>query len=367
MTPTITKRRKRPSSSLRSRRKSLFTDGVIVHVLLLILIVVVSSQEVVSAFQQHPNNISTNTNAASSRSRRRTSFTMGERQQVSSTSTSTTRLSFNDLDDSSNSYTTCTINHQQWCRRIFNYSPTLLAASSVTSTSATRNHPSSSIHGSDEQDNNDVDIYLDFLEKRYRRIHENDDKNEKDDQKRDELLSAMDWFVGHNNKKKIIDNDDDDDDENNTTDETKLVERKKEMRNVDDNVMESKDKKDQDQNQDHQYQLDTFVVHQLFVPFLRVRKTMQRQQQFWKQRVFQQLHRVARRMTTSKGRRIIPTSLLWNRTCMVLGGTQNSIRTLLALGSTILLVFRPILHPVFSALLHSSSTSSLIRREIRIQ
>jgi len=290
---------------------------------------------------------------------------MDERQQSASTSTSTTRLYFSDLDDSSNSYTTIK-HHQQGWRKLCNYAPTSLAAS-VTSTSANRHNPSSSINGSDEQDNNDADIYLDFLEKRYRRIHENDDKNEKDDQKRDELLSAMDWFVGHNNKKKIIDNDDDDDDENNTTDETKLVERKKEMRNVDDNVMESKDKKDQDQNQDHQYQLDTFVVHQLFVPFLRVRKTMQRQQQFWKQRVFQQLHRVARRMTTSKGRRIIPTSLLWNRTCMVFGGTQNSRRTLLALGSTILLVFRPILHPVFSALLHSSSTSSLIRREIRIQ
>jgi len=286
---------------------------------------------------------------------------MGERQQSASTSTSTTRLYFSDLDDSSKSYTT--INHQQqWWRKLFKYAPTSLSVSVTSTTSATRHNPSSSMNGSDEQDNNDVDIYLDFLEKRYRRIHENDDGNEKDPN-RDELFSAMDWFVGHNSKKKIIHNDDDDDD--NTTDEMQVVERKKESRNVDDDVIESKDTKNQDQ--DHQYQLDTFVVHQLIIPILRVRNTLQRQQQRWKQLVFQQLHLVARRMTTSQGR-MIPTSLLWNRTCIVLGGKQDIKRTLLALGSTILLVFRPILHhTVFSTLLRSSSTSSLIRRKIRIQ
>jgi len=193
-------------------------------------------------------------------------------------------------------------------------------------------------------------------------------EDEEDQKKRDELFSAMDWCVGHNKKKNMIDTDTDDqndDDDNTTADEMKVVERKKEIRNVDDDVIESNEKKNQDQ--DHHYQLDEFVVYQLIIPILRVRNKMQRQQQRWKQLVFQQIHRVARRMTTiSKGRRI-PTSLLWNRTCMVFGGTQNSRRTLLALGSTILLVFRPILHPVFSALLHSSSTSSLIRREIRIQ
>mmetsp|Transcript_58588 Transcript_58588/g.65541 ORF Transcript_58588/g.65541 Transcript_58588/m.65541 type:complete len:105 (+) Transcript_58588:297-611(+) len=84
---------------------------------------------------------------------------MGVRQQHSS---STTRLYFSDFDDISNTYTTCTtINHQhqhqqQWWKKLLKYSPTSLSASG-TSTSTTGLNPSI-VNGSDDQQDNDVDI-----------------------------------------------------------------------------------------------------------------------------------------------------------------------------------------------------------------
>jgi hypothetical protein len=308
-------------------------------------------------------------------------------QQLSSTST---RLQFSDLEDNPN-----TTIEQKWWRKLISYPRTSttgdVTKATTTYTSRIDSSPTAD-NGDNEQDN--VDAYLEFLDRRYRRLHSDDreeevaqqqaqvkknktmsNKNSNSDTKKSGTFSAIDWLVNGGN------NGSDSSDFNVVAASTtrqqqadalyvlgvaglasqkllhkhhlptspeaptiqKVVELSKE---IDDVYLEEKDMSQLQQMKNQLYQ---FAVNNIIVPLLRIVYLVQRQKQLLKQMIQKRINTVATKaasvvlQTVQNG----PKSLL-NTLLNVTGGKQNIVQTI-AYGSATILIFRPLFYAIFFA------------------
>lgn len=309
-------------------------------------------------------------------------------QQLSSTST---RLQFSDLEDNPN-----TTIEQKWWKKLISYPLTSTSSSSsdvtTTTTSASRSRFDTSPtadNGNNEQDN--VDAYLEFLDRRYRRLH-SDDRDEEvaqqqaqvkknktmknDNQKKSGTFSAIDWLVNGGNNGN--DSSDFEDVAARTTRQQqadalyvlgvaglasqkllqkhhlptspeapticKVVELSKE---IDEVYLE--EKKDMTRLELMKNQLYQFVVNNVIVPLLRIVYLVQRQKQLLKQMIQKSINTVATKAASVVLQSVQngPKSLL-NKLLNVTGGKQNIVTTF-AYGSATILIFRPLFYAIFFA------------------
>jgi hypothetical protein len=305
-------------------------------------------------------------------------------QQLSSTST---RLQFSDLEDNPN-----TTMEQNWWRKLISYPRTSTSSSDVTTTTTIASRIDSSPtadNGNNEQDN--VDAYLEFLDRRYRRLHSDDREEEvaqqqaqvkknktmkNNNQKKSGTFSAIDWLVNGGN------NGNDSSDFNDVAASTtrqqqadalyvlgvaglasqkllqkhhlptspeaptiqKVVELSKE---IDDVYLE--EKKDMTRLEVMKNQLYQFVVNNLIVPLLRIFYLVQRQKQLLKQIIQKRFNTVA-----TKAASVVLQSIqngpkyLLNTLLNVAGGKENIVQTF-AYGSATILIFRPLFYAIFFA------------------
>lgn len=304
------------------------------------------------------------------------------RHQLSSTST---RLQFSDLENSPN-----TTIEQKWWKKLISYPLTSTSSSSSDVTTKTTISSPTADNGNNEQDN--VDAYLEFLDRRYKRLHSDDrdeevaqqqaqvkkDKTMKNNnnQKKSGTFSAIDWLVNGGNNGN--DSSDFEDVAARTTRQQqadalyvlgvaglasqkllqkhhlptsleapticKVVELSKE---IDDVYLE--EKKDITQLELMKNQLYQYVVNNVIVPLLRIVYLVQRQKQLLKQMIQKSISTVATKAASVILQSVQngPKSIL-NKLLNVTGGKQNIVTTF-AYGSATILIFRPLFYAIFFA------------------
>lgn len=315
-----------------------------------------------------------------------------QQQTQTQASKTSTRLQFSDYDASSSSNTAI---ESRWWKKLFMYSPSSPNGSSTTTTSTTNE--------SEEQDN--VDAYLEFLDRRYRRLHD-DDKEEKEQQQQTtqaqskqqeskiaKSFSAMDWLMNGNNNSNVVASTREQQEDAlyvlgvaglasvkllqkhhlPTSTSTKTISPERTSNEVAtatalgtttttihaciEKVVELKEQIDDaiEVNEDAstslkemKNQIDYFLVNSLLLPVVRVIYMVQRQKQLFLQMIQQRVKALATRATIgvvqtfSKGPKSVLNSLL-----AVGGGRQNIFRTV-AIGYATILVFQPLLHAAFA-------------------
>lgn len=300
------------------------------------------------------------------------SLSRARRQQQTST---LTRLQFS--DDSSSD----TAIESKWWRKLF-------TASSQSPSGMTRNTsiPDSSSE-SEEQDN--VDAYLEFLDRRYRRLHSDDKKEETQVKQQGSSLmkskpfSAMEWLTngGNNNSDVVTSTREQQADALYVLGVAGLASQKllqkhhlpsnsshshqSRMASADtlsndasavtiDKVVELKEQIDdaievneESDTKSLQTKLNHLVLNNILLPIVRVIYLAQRQKQLLIKMIQRQVSAMATRTTNgvvatfSRG----PKSLL--ETLLAVGGGRRNILRTVATGYAAIVVFRPLLHAVF--------------------
>lgn len=334
------------------------------------LLLVVALLSVATAFNNRATNIGTlsvfDAHTARPSSRRTSTGMYGSRVQslsspMSSSQTKRKHTSIRSrLQFSDNSSPDTTI-EASWWRRLFGStlaSPKAIASSSTDGTSI-------------DQEQENVDAYLEFLDRRYRRIHSDDEKETKA-QSDAKSFSAMDWLTSKSTEK----SDDISLEQQQqqdalyvlgvaglasqkllqkhhllTTNQAKSIsaessaamEKVVELKELIDDAIEVNDP-----SKSMKTMINHAVVHNVLLPVLRVVYLAQRQKQLFVnmfQRGLMQLVSKATdglKDTLSQG----PRSVL-NAVLTFCGGKQNMLRTM-AVGYATIVLFRPLLRVVFA-------------------
>lgn len=279
------------------------------------------------------------------------------KQQPSST---LTQLQFSD-DSSSNVPL-----EPSWWRKLFPASQSSASPSSIIT------RPTTSITKVDEQEN--VDAYLEFLDRRYRRLHCDDKKEEKtksklqqgsSESKTAKPFSAMDWLIKGNGSN--------DPDALTTTWEQqedalyvlgvaglasqKLLQKHHLPTTMNqqsiDKVVELKEQIDDaievnEVSTSLKSELNTLVLNNILLPIVRVLYSVQSQKHLLLQIIQNGAKAVATKATNgvvdifSQGPKSVANTLF-----SIGGGKQNILRTV-SVGYATILVFRPLLHAIFA-------------------
>lgn len=233
-------------------------------------------------------------------------------------------------------------------------SPTITSSSSDASLSE-----------SEEQEN--VDAYLEFLDRRYRRLHSDDEIEEKQQaslvSKKGKPFSAMEWLTSGGNTKANIET---------TTGEQqadalyvlgvaglasqKLLQKHHLIKGTSsptiDKVVESKERMDDaievDETKSLKTKMNHAVVNNVLLPIIRVIYLVQRRKQLFLKIVQREVTLFATKATDGLVNTLAegPKSIL-NTFLSIGGGKQNILRTL-AIGYATIVVFRPLLRLVFA-------------------
>lgn len=243
------------------------------------------------------------------------------------------------------------------------------------SPSITSSSTDASLSESEEQEN--VDAYLEFLDRRYRRLHSDDEIEEKQQaslvSKKGKPFSAMEWLTSGGNTKANIET---------TTGEQqadalyvlgvaglasqKLLQKHHLLKGVTardgssnatpsptmDKVVESKERMDDaievDDTKSLKTKMNHAVVHNVLLPIIRVIYLVQRRKQLFLKMVQRQVTLVATKATDGLVNTLAqgPKSIL-NTFLSIGGGKQNILRTM-AIGYATIVVFRPLLRLVFA-------------------
>jgi len=364
------------------------------------VLLLVATLSVASAFQNNAYTSKGSLSMYGSRSRSTTPTSLSlvtsrQQQQTQKQSSKTsTRLQFS--DDASVASSSNTAIESRWWNKLF-MSPTS-NDSSATSTSSTTSE-------NEEQDN--VDAYLEFLDRRYRRLH-CDDKEEKEQQqqatqaqaeaqtkqqesKKAKSFSAMDWLMNGNSNSNVVASTREQQEDalyvlgvaglasvkllqkhhlptststststSTTSSSSPSVQSKKVATlsaSTIEKVVELKEQIDDaiEVNEDEsttlkemKNQINYFLVNNLLLPIVRVIYVVQRQKQLLVQMIQQRVKALAMRAANGVVQTFSkgPRSVL-NSLLSVGGGRRNIFRTM-AIGYATMLVFRPLLHAAFA-------------------
>ena len=283
------------------------------------------------------------------------------RQQTSTL----TRLQFSD-DSSSN-----TAIESRWWKKLFTPLPSSPNSSTTTTSSSE----------SEEQDN--VDAYLEFLDRRYRRLH-SDDTEEKETtqskQQESKSFSALEWLTNGNSNANVVTTTREQQEDAlyvlgvaglasekllhkhhlPTTGSSRTISPDTSNEGIPttilptiEKVVELKEQIDDaiEVNEDGSTPLnhiELFVVKKVLIPIVRAIYLVQRQKHLFLQMIQQRVKSMAIRatkgvvQTVSQGPKSILDALI-----TVGGGRQNILRTM-AIGYATIIVFRPLLQAAFA-------------------
>jgi hypothetical protein len=288
------------------------------------------------------------------------SFSRTRQQQASTW----TRLQFSD-----NASPDTTI-ESSWWRKLFTVSsPSMNPSSTITSSSS----DTSSLGENKEQEN--VDAYLEFLDKRYRRLHSDDKEEEQAKSKQQDSsaskkrksFSAMDWLAngGSNNSDIVSSTTEQQEDalyvlgvaglasqkllqkhhlpSTTNPSPTFTMEKVVELQEQIDDAIEIND-----DTKSLKTKMNHFLLNNFLLPIVRVIYLAQRCKQLFLKMVQRKVTAIATKATDglvntfSKG----PKSVL-NGVLTLGGGKQNVLRTV-AIGYATIVVFRPLLNAVLA-------------------
>ena len=333
------------------------------------LVLVVAILSVATAFNNRATNIGTlsvfDAHTARPSSRRASTGMYGSRVQSLSSSLSSSqrkrrhtsigsRLQFSD-----NSSPDTTI-EASWWRRLFGStlaSPKAISSSSPDATSI-------------DQEQENVDAYLEFLDKRYRRIHSDDEKETKV-QSNAKSFSAMDWLTSKNTEADSLTLEEQQQQDAlyvlgvaglasqkllqkhhllatnqaklTSSDSSAAMEKVVELKDLIDDAIEVNDP-----SKSLKTMINHAVVNSILLPVLRVIYVAQRQKQLFANMVQRGLMQLVTKATDGLKHTLSqgPRSVL-NAVLTIIGGKQNIMRTM-AVGYAALVLFRPLLRIAFA-------------------
>jgi len=320
------------------------------------------SVSVLNAHTVRPSSRSSSTGMNESRVRSISQPSLSSSRTTKQYPSTRTRLQFSDNDSPG------TAIESRWWKKIFtasSLSPNRSSAS--TSSSSDRNE-------NEEQEN--VDAYLEFLDRRYRRLHSDDKKEEKTQSKlqasslsrKGKTFSAMDWLTngGSNNANVLSTTKEQEEDAlyvlgvaglasqkllqkhhlpttRTSTDRSAVsLEKVVELKEQIDDAIEINEK------QSLKTKMNQLVLNNFLLPIIRVMYLLQRRKQLFVKMVQQTVAAVATKATDgvvntlSQG----PKSVL--NTILAIGGGKTNILRTVAVGYATIILFRPLLQLVFA-------------------
>lgn len=259
-----------------------------------------------------------------------------------------TRLQFSD-DTSSD-----TTIDSGWWRKLFTVSSRLQNRSTTTSSSSERSV------GSEIEEQQNVDAYLEFLDKRYRRLHCDDTKDEQRDSsasKNGKPFSAMDWLTtgGNENAHAITTSREQQADALYVLGVAGLASQKllqkHSLPTTEASALEMGKSVESEKKTDTtsmKIQTNEMFVKNFLLPIVRVIYLIQRQKMLFLKAVRQKVTDLVSKVTSALGPALSrsPRSI-FHAILGIGGGRENILRTI-GIGYATIVVFRPLLQAVFA-------------------